>query len=169
MSAKITRRRFLGAAAAGGAWIVMGGTLGCGPSPRARAVAAPARGEQPWAFRSRPEFRPPAVEVRTRARGTAPGYVFVAPKKEPGAGGPTQDAPLIVDNGGEPVWFHPLHGDAEKDAFNFGVQTYRGEALERRNGRRCLAGARRRRPRRAGARGLGPSQGLRDRPNHPHR
>ncbi|HEY6581967.1 MAG TPA: arylsulfotransferase family protein [Rubrobacter sp.] len=129
MSAKITRRRFLGAAAAGGAWIVMGGTLGCGPSPRARAVAAPARGEQPWAFRSRPEFRPPAVEVRTRARGTAPGYVFVAPKKEPGAGGPTQDAPLIVDNGGEPVWFHPLHGDAEKDAFNFGVQTYRGEAV----------------------------------------
>ena len=110
--------------------MVLGGPFGCARSPRARAVAAPpARGKDPWAFRSRPEFRPPAVEVRTRIRGTAPGYVFVAPKKEPGAQGPSQDAPLIVDDRGEPVWFHPLRGDAEKDAFNFGVQTYKGEAV----------------------------------------
>jgi len=84
LGAKITRRGFLGAAATGGAWLVLGGAPGCGPRPRARAVAAPARGRVPWSFRSRPEFRPPAVEVRSRARGTAPGYVFVAPKKEPG-------------------------------------------------------------------------------------
>jgi hypothetical protein len=129
LGAKITRLRFLGAVAAGGAWIMLTGALGCARSPRARAVAAPARGEQPWAFRSRPEFRPPAVEVRTRARGTAPGYVFVSPKKEPGAKGLSQDAPLIVDEGGEPVWFHPLQGDDEKDAFNFEVQSYKGETV----------------------------------------
>jgi Arylsulfotransferase (ASST) len=129
LGAQTTRRRFLGAAVAGGALMVLGGTFGCGPSPRARAVASPARGKDPWAFRSRPEFRPPAVEVRTRMRGTAPGYVFVAPKKEPGASGPSQDAPLIVDDGGEPVWFHPLQGDDEKDAFNFEVQEYRGETV----------------------------------------
>jgi hypothetical protein len=69
------------------------------------------------------------VEVRTQARATAPGYVFVSPKKEPGASGPSEDAPLIVDNGGEPIWFHPLQGDDEKDAFNFEVQTYKGEAV----------------------------------------
>jgi hypothetical protein len=129
LSTEITRRRFLEAVAAGGAWITLSGTLGCEQSPRARAIASPARGEQPWAFRSRPEFRPPVVEVRTQARGTAPGYVFVSPKKEPGASGPSQDAPLIVDNGGEPVWFHPLQGDEEKDAFNFEVQTYKGEKV----------------------------------------
>jgi len=67
--------------------------------------------------------------VRTQARGTAPGYIFVSPKKEPGASGPSQDAPLIVDDGGEPVWFHPLQGDDEKDAFNFGVQSYKGETV----------------------------------------
>jgi hypothetical protein len=129
LSTKITRRRFLGAVAAGGAWITLTGTLGCEQSPRAKAIASPAREEQPWAFRSRPEFSPPTVEVRTQAHGTSPGYVFVTPKKEPGASGPSEDAPLIVDDGGQPVWFHPLQGDEEKDAFNFEVQTYKGEAV----------------------------------------
>jgi hypothetical protein len=129
LSTEITRRRFLEAVAAGGAWITLTGILGCQRSPRARAIASPARGEQPWAFRSRPEFRPPVVEVRTQARATAPGYVFVSPKKEPGASGPSEDAPLIVDNSGEPVWFHPLQGDNEKDAFNFEVQTYKGQKV----------------------------------------
>src|SRR5215203_702911 len=129
LSSKITRRRFLGAVAASGAWIALIGTLGCERSPRARAIVSPARGEQAWAFRSRPEFRPPAVEVRMQARGMAPGYVFVAPKKEPGASGSSQDAPLIVAEGGEPVWFHPLQGDDKKDAFNFEVQSYKGETM----------------------------------------
>src|SRR5215216_101962 len=126
---KITRRRFLRAVAAGGAWIALIGTLGCERSPRARAIASPAGGEQPWAFRSRPDLRPPTIEVRTQAHGTAPGYIFVSPKKEPGASGPSEDAPLIVDDGGEPVWFHPLQGDAERDAFNFEVQFYKGETV----------------------------------------
>jgi len=60
--------------------------------------------------------------------GTAPGYIFVSPKKGPEEQAPTQDAPLIVDAGGESVWFHPLQ-DAEADAFNFEVQTYRGETV----------------------------------------
>jgi hypothetical protein len=129
LSRGITRRRFLEAVAAGGAWITLTGTLGCERSPRARAIASPERGEQPWAFRSRPEFRPPVVEVRSQARGTAPGYVFVSPKKEPGASGPSEDAPLILDDRGQPVWFHPLQGDEEKDAFNFEVQTYKGQKV----------------------------------------
>jgi len=126
---KITRRRFLGAVAAGGAWVTLSSTLGCESDLRARAIASPQRGEQPWAFRSRPDLRPPAVEVRTQAHGTAPGYVFVSPKKEPGATGPSEDAPLIVDDSGQPVWFHPLQGDDEKDAFTFEVQSYKGETV----------------------------------------
>src|SRR5215208_6805250 len=35
---------------------------------------------------------------------------------------------MIVDEGGEPVWFHPLQDD-EADAFNFEVQTYKGETV----------------------------------------
>jgi hypothetical protein len=129
LSSGITRRRFLEAVAAGGAWITLTGTLGCEPSPRARAIASPTRGEEPWSFRSRPDLRPPAIKVNTNSSSKAPGYVFVSPKKEPGASGPSEDAPLIVDNGGEPIWFHPLQGDDEKDAFNFEVQTYKGETV----------------------------------------
>ncbi len=80
------------------------------------------------AFRSRPDLRPPDIEVHTNLPGTAPGYIFVSPKKGPGEEAPTQDAPLIVDASGEPVWFHPLQ-DAEADAFNFEVQTYKGETV----------------------------------------
>jgi hypothetical protein len=79
-------------------------------------------------FRSRPDLRPPAIEVNTNLPGTAPGHIFVSPKKGPGEEAPTQDAPLIVDASGEPVWFHPLQ-DAEADAFNFEVQTYKGEKV----------------------------------------
>ncbi|HKH37604.1 MAG TPA: arylsulfotransferase family protein [Rubrobacter sp.] len=129
MRSKITRRRFLGAAAAGSVWITLTGTLGCEQRPRARAIVSPAREEQPWAFLSRPDLRPPAIEVRTQSHGTAPGYVFVAPKKEPGASGPSEDAPLILDDRGQPVWFHPVQGDEEKDAFNFEVQKYKGETV----------------------------------------
>ena len=80
------------------------------------------------AFRSRPDLRPPEIEVNKNLPGAAPGYIFVSPKKGPGEEAPTQDAPLIVDASGEPVWFHPLQ-DAEHDAFNFGVQTYKGETV----------------------------------------
>jgi hypothetical protein len=80
------------------------------------------------AFRSRPDLRPPVIQVNKNLPGTAPGYIFVSPKKGPGEEAPTQDAPLIVDASGEPVWFHPLQ-DAEVDAFNFEVQTYKGETV----------------------------------------
>jgi hypothetical protein len=66
--------------------------------------------------------------VNTNLPGTAPGHIFVSPKKGPGEEAPTQDAPLIVDPSGEPVWFHPLQ-DAEADAFTFEVQKYKGETV----------------------------------------
>src|SRR5215210_2840733 len=92
LSSKITRRRFLGAAVAGGAWIALIGTLGCERSPRARAIASPAGEQRPWTFRSRPKLGPPAVEVTEQAHDTAPGYIFVAPQ----AGAAGQGGSLIV-------------------------------------------------------------------------
>src|SRR5215212_11536016 len=128
LGAGITRRRFLGALTAGTALVALFGSLGCEPSARTRASAAPQGPGQARTFRSRPDLRPPAIRVNANLPGTAPGHIFVSPKKGPGEEAPNQDAPLIVDSSGEPVWFHPLH-DAEADAFTFEVQTYKGERV----------------------------------------
>jgi hypothetical protein len=53
------------------------------------------------------------------AHTTEAGYVFAAPFTGPG-----QYGPLILDNRGEPVWFHP---NAKPTAMDFRMQRYRGE------------------------------------------
>ncbi len=72
-------------------------------------------------FVSRPDMRPVPVSVLKRAPGTAPGYVFVAPKKEV-----DQAGPLILDDRGQVVWFEPLSTHGVTD---FRVQTYRGKRV----------------------------------------
>ena len=57
----------------------------------------------------------------TPARGTAPGYVFLAPKKDV-----DQAGPLILDDRGQVVWFDPLETHGVTD---FRVQTYRGKPV----------------------------------------
>ena len=53
-----------------------------------------------WAFRSRPDLSPPAVEVVKDARDDiAPGYIFLAPEK----GDAGQGGSMILDNDGQPV------------------------------------------------------------------
>jgi hypothetical protein len=74
------------------------------------------------AFRSRPDLQPPAVSVETRQADAGRSMVFVAPKR-----GATQQGPMIVDDRGTLVWFHPLPGDEQ--AFDFRVQSYRGEPV----------------------------------------
>jgi hypothetical protein len=124
--AGITRRKFLGTLTTGTALVALSGSLGCERTARTKATAAPQGKAR--VFRSRPDLHPPAIEVNTNMPGTAPGHIFISPKKGPGEEAPTQDAPLIVDSSGEPVWFHPLQ-DAEADAFNFEVQVYKGEPV----------------------------------------
>ena len=59
--------------------------------------ALPANPEGPWAFRSRPDLSPPAVEVTREAHDdTASGYVFVSPQE----GDTAQGGSLTVDDGG---------------------------------------------------------------------
>jgi hypothetical protein len=114
---------------AGTACLAVTGTAGLGLLGRASKVwplpeAPPTNAEGPWAFRSRPDLRPPAVEVVKEAHDTAPGYIFVAPQEEDtGQGGS-----LAVDDGGQVVWFRRLP-EASGRAMNFGVQKYRGEPV----------------------------------------
>jgi hypothetical protein len=73
-------------------------------------------------FESRPDLEPPAVSVERSSPQAARGRVLVAPKR-----GATQVGPLILDDAGEPIWFHPLPGNDQ--AFDFRAQRYRGEPV----------------------------------------
>jgi Arylsulfotransferase (ASST) len=61
------------------------------------------------------------VRTLTRARGTAPGFVFIAPKRRV-----AQAGPMIVDDRGRVVWFRPLDTRGVTD---FRVQRYRGRPV----------------------------------------
>jgi Arylsulfotransferase (ASST) len=72
---------------------------------------------------SAPELTPSTVRVRTRAKpGATPGYLLMAPYQGRGSPGP-----MIVDQGGNLVWFHPL--PAGQEATNFSVQHYLGKPV----------------------------------------
>jgi hypothetical protein len=79
-------------------------------------------------YRSRPDLRPPEIQVRKPAAGTADGLIFIAPKKvfgaKPRAG--LQSGPLVVDNSGEPVWFAP---NDRGNVTDFRVQQYQGKPV----------------------------------------
>jgi arylsulfotransferase ASST len=125
---KITRRRFLQATAGGAALAALGGPLGCDPAPDARATAATSPVGQTWSFRSRPDLRPPVINVTKPPRDTAPGLVLVAPKNGPEESHPSQDGCVILDNQGQPVWLHLL-SDESLDVMNFKRQEYKGETV----------------------------------------
>ncbi len=72
-------------------------------------------------FVSRPDLRPPPVTVLSRAHGTAPGYLFVSPER-----GVDQAGPLILDDAGQAVWFHPV---SSHRVTSFRVQRYRGRPV----------------------------------------
>lgn len=73
-------------------------------------------------FHSRPDLDPDALTVTRAARRTAPGLVFLAVKRGPG-----QDGPMIVDDEGHIVWFHPV--PKTMTATGFRVQRYRGQPV----------------------------------------
>jgi Arylsulfotransferase (ASST) len=73
-------------------------------------------------FQTRSGLRPPPVTILHRASGTAPGYIFLAPKNK----GVDQAGPMIIDNSGQVVWFDPL---PTKGVTDFKVQTYQGRPV----------------------------------------
>jgi hypothetical protein len=74
-------------------------------------------------YSSAPTLTPSSVRITTPPQaGAAPGYLFMAPYQGEGTPGP-----MIVDQAGNLVWFHPLpNGD---DATNFHVQSYEGKPV----------------------------------------
>ncbi len=140
MGNKFTRRGFL--TAMGATYLALTNTVGCGllegtpevrslRTPEVRPVRIPKVWPLPevpsarvWAFRSRPDLGPPTVDVTTRVHETAPGYIFVAPKK----GGAGQGGPIILDDRGQVVWFRPVQ-DGSARAIDFKVQYYRGRPV----------------------------------------
>jgi hypothetical protein len=96
------------------ALVAVAALSGCGASHAARV--APARH-----YHTRPDLQPPTVEILKRTRRVAPGYIFIAPKKDV-----VQAGPLILDNRGRVVWFLPLNTHGVTD---FRVQHYRGRPV----------------------------------------
>src|ERR671911_768377 len=134
MGSRFTRRRFLTAASAGAAYLALTGTVGSETPERSSKVrssrtprvkplpGAPFPPDGVWAFRSRPDLNPPAVEVAKEAHDeTAPGYIFVAPEK----GGAGKGGSMIIDDRGQVVWFFPLRGPYGR-TMNFETQIYQG-------------------------------------------
>src|SRR5215211_7040979 len=132
MGSRFTRRRFLEGVGAGVTYLALANTVGC-ESPANTPRVSPLTGvsyappDGVWAFRSRPDLSPPAVEVTKQAHDTASGYVFVAPEEgEAGQGGS-----LIIDNNGQVVWFRPLRHPIlpSSRVMTFEVQIYRGRPV----------------------------------------
>jgi hypothetical protein len=74
-------------------------------------------------YLSAPTLTPSTVQITTPARsGATPGDFFLAPYQ--GAGTP---GPMIVDQSGNLIWFHPL--PAGESATNFRPQTYDGRTV----------------------------------------
>lgn len=70
---------------------------------------------------SRPDLVPPKITVLRRTAGTAPGLLFLGPSSGPG-----QRGAMIVDDTGEPVWFHPTN---PLTVMNLRAALYHGEPV----------------------------------------
>jgi len=82
--------------------------------------AVPGKPGDVQSFRTLPEMHPPAVTVHQSGAGGAPGYIFSTPYLGPG-----QYGPMIFDNAGNLVWFHPL--PTTQDAADLRTQLYQGK------------------------------------------
>lgn len=126
---RLTRSELLRRGVAGGAGFLLAasgaeaapglfGSDSAAVASSSRVAAPPVKGVQ--RFVSRPDLKPPILEVVRPASRVAPGLLFIAPSSGPG-----QRGVMIVDNSGRLVWFHPTNGSA----MNFRASIYRGEPV----------------------------------------
>ena len=73
-------------------------------------------------FKTRPDLQPPAITTSVDPAQPAPGYIFAAPYA--GAG---QNGPMIFDDSGNLIWFHPLRFGTE--ATNLQVEQDEGQPV----------------------------------------
>src|ERR671935_7487 len=102
------------------------GVTACGGKKTAKEAAPKPAGPPPpfQHFHSRPDLKPPVIKINKAADGTAPGLIFLAPKMVV-----AQAGPMIVDNAGQVVWFHPLEIKGQVGVADFRVQHYRGKPV----------------------------------------
>lgn len=76
-------------------------------------------------YRSQPNLHPPDVFVDVHSSTAQPGYLFMSPFNSGQAG------PMILDDSGRIVWFHPVNTGprAASKATDLQVQSYRGEPV----------------------------------------
>ncbi len=92
------------------------------PVDYAAAVTVPQDYNEMQHFRSRPDLEPPVMAVTQRSSQATPGDLFAAPY-----GGPGPSGPMIFEESGNLVWFHPLPKGTE--ATNLQVQQYDGQPV----------------------------------------
>jgi Arylsulfotransferase (ASST) len=93
------------------------------PVTKAQFPSNPGTAADVQHYLSAPSITPSTVTVTTPARsGATAGDFFLAPYQGAGAAGP-----MIVDQAGRLIWFHPLA--AGEAATNFRVQRYDGEGV----------------------------------------
>ncbi len=74
-------------------------------------------------YSTAPSLQPSTVQILTHAKaGASPGDLFLAPYQGKGMAGP-----MITDQSGNLIWFHPL--PADDAATNFKVQQYEGKPV----------------------------------------
>ena len=115
--ARLTRADLLRRGVGGGvALALLGGLPGRGV--RLLESAAAATRPSVHGFVTRPDLRPPVICIVAPARGTADGYLFLAPSSGPGMRGG-----LIADDRGDPVFFRPA---TPRTVMDFRAGTLRG-------------------------------------------
>ncbi|MDQ4045267.1 MAG: arylsulfotransferase family protein, partial [Chloroflexota bacterium] len=77
----------------------------------------------PQTFRSRPDLRPPVMEITVPAEGTGDGLIFLGTRMRGGQAGAT-----VIDDTGELVWFSPPNNYLNAH-YDVRVQEYRGERV----------------------------------------
>jgi len=93
------------------------------PSSQAEFPNRPGSAADVQHYQSAPTLTPSSVRVTTPPKaGATPGDFFLAPYQGTGSPGP-----MIVDQAGALIWFHPL--PAGEQASNFQPQTYQGKTV----------------------------------------
>ncbi len=109
----LTRSELLAKGGAAGLAVVAAGTGARLLGGTGEAFAASLQATAPskvHAFVSRPDLTPPLLTIRHPARNAGEGLLFIAPSSGPG-----QRGPLIFDNQGQPVWYHPTNPQTTTD------------------------------------------------------
>jgi hypothetical protein len=114
--AELTRGQFVRRTAAAGAALAGGLSLGRLGDALGAGFPAPVH-----RFHSRPDLVPPVLTVTQKHEGTADGHLFLAPNSGLGMRGP-----LIVDDAGQPLWFHNTHPVV---AMNFRAAVWKGQPV----------------------------------------